>query len=227
MSDKPDLTFIIASSVHDMKNSLNMLINSVETLCENIPPELRDALNASTIQYEAQRVNNDLIQLLGLYRLHNEMLSIDVDEHHVSDLFEEQIAHYHETLASRGVTLSCHYSDDLTGYFDRELILGVLNNVLNNATRYTKTAIELVAYTFDGGLKLEVHDDGSGYPEQMLHAQPGEEKKGINFHNGSTSLGLYFAARVAAMHQQGDKIGHIELSNGGRLSGGVFSIFLP
>lgn len=227
MSDKPDFFFIIASSVHDMKNSLGMLINSVETLCESIPPELKDALNASTIQYEAQRVNNDLVQLLGLYRLHNEMLSIDVDEHYVSDLFEEQLAHYQETLASRGVTLRCHYQETLSGYFDRELILGVLNNALNNATRYTKTEIELVAYAADGGLYLEVHDDGGGYPEQMLLGQPGAEMKGINFHTGSTSLGLYFASKVATMHCQGDKQGRVALSNGGRLGGGVFSIFLP
>jgi signal transduction histidine kinase len=227
MIDKPDFSFIIASSVHDMKNSLGMLINSVETLCESLPEELKDALNTSTIQYEAQRVNNDLIQLLGLYRLHNEMLSLAIDECHVADLFEEQMAHYQETLANRGVSLACECAPDLAGYFDREIVLGVLNNALNNATRYTRSRIELVAGSCDGGVLIEVHDDGVGYPEKLLNTEPGKALKGINFHTGSTNLGLYFASRVAELHRQGERTGHVVLSNGGRLGGGVFTLFLP
>ncbi len=227
MNDKPDFTFIIASSVHDMKNSLGMLIHSVDELCERLPPELKDALNVSTIQYEAQRVNNDLIQLLGLYRLHNEMFNLSIDEHHVTDIFQEQLAHYRDTLASRSVTLQYDCDEELTGYFDREIVIGVLNNALNNATRYTRSQILLVASACEGGVLLEVHDDGQGYPEQLLKTEPGKALRGIDFHTGSTNLGLYFASRVAELHQQGDKKGNVTIRNGGRLGGGVFSVYLP
>lgn len=229
MSEKDQLDFsmIIASAVHDMKNSLSMLLHSVDILCEQIPQDEKSQNTVSTLQYEAERVNSYLIQLLGLYRLNNEKLSILIDEHYVSDLLDEQVAQYQRMLAGKHINLSIECEEDLTWFFDREIILGVLNNTLNNASRYTKSQIIVVAKIDDNQLAIEVHDDGQGYPQEMLDADPGDIMKNINFKTGSTSLGLYFASHVAQLHTQGDKRGEIKLSNGGKLGGGVFSIHLP
>jgi hypothetical protein len=51
--------------------------------------------------------------------------------------------------------------------------------------------------------------------------------QGINHSSGSTGLGLYFAGtdcRIASAQWVG---GHTEISNGGPLGGGVFSLYLP
>ncbi len=222
-----DFSLIIASAVHDMKNSLSMLLHSVDTLCEEIPEDVKEKLNTSTIQYEAERVNNYLIQLLGLYRLENKRLSLHIDEHYLDDLLEEQAAHYREMMQGKNVTLSISSDPGLCWFFDREVILGVLNNALNNASRYTKSAIEVSAREENGYLVIDVQDDGAGYPKDMIKADPGEIMKNINFKTGSTSLGLYFASMVAKMHTEGDRHGYIKLSNGGKLNGGVFSLYLP
>lgn len=230
MSNKPqhpDFSLIIASAVHDMKNSLGMLMHSVDTLCEDLPKDLQQQLNTATIRYETERVNSYLIQLLGLYRLQNERLSLNVDEYFLSDLLDEHRAQYEDVLEARNIKMTLHSDASLSWYFDRELILGVINNALNNASRYTKSRIELIAYELDDQLIIEVHDDGSGYPQAMLEAEPSEINNNLNFSTGSTSLGLYFAAMVTKMHTQGDREGFISLSNGGRLGGGVFKVTLP
>ena len=226
-SQKPDFSLIIASAVHDMKNSLGMLLHSVDTLCDQLPEDLKAEFNTATIKYETERVNSYLVQLLGLYRLQNQKLSLHIDEYFLSDLLDEHQAQYQEVLESKGISINVETDPGLSWYFDRELILGVINNALNNASRYTKQKIELIAYENDQGLMIEVHDDGDGYPEFMLKADPSEINNNINFKTGSTSLGLYFAAMVARMHEQGDKKGDIGLSNGGRLGGGVFTVCLP
>lgn len=230
MSNKPqqpDFSLIIASAVHDMKNSLGMLLHSVDALCEGIPKDLQQQLNTATIKYETERVNSYLIQLLGLYRLQNEKLSLNVDEYFLSDLLDEHKAQYQEVLEARSIELKLDTDPSLSWYFDRELILGVINNALNNASRYTKSQIELVAYENHDQLIIEVHDDGTGYPQAMLEADPSEINNNLNFSTGSTSLGLYFAAMVTKMHTQGEREGFISLSNGGRLGGGVFTVTLP
>lgn len=223
----PDFSLIIASAVHDMKNSLGMLLHSVDGLCDQIPEDLQSKLNTATIKYEAERVNSYLVQLLGLYRLQNKKLSLHIDEYYLADLLDEHKAQYQEVLDSRNISLSVDTEQSLTWYFDRELILGVINNALNNASRYTKNKIELCAYESEDALKIEVHDDGDGYPQFMLDADPGEINKNINFSTGSTSLGLYFASMVTKLHVQGERQGEITISNGGRLGGGVFTVTLP
>lgn len=229
MSSKelPDFSMIIASAVHDMKNSLSMLLHSVDQMCEELPDDWQQKNNTTIVKYEAERVNSYLIQLLGLYRLQNQMLTLHVDEYFLSDLLEEQVAHYEPMLKDKNIKLSISADDSFTWYFDREIVISVLNNALNNASRYTKSAIELVAREENGYLVIEIHDDGKGYPKLLLDSQPGEILNNINFQTGSTSLGIYFAEMVTRLHTHNERQGSIKLANGGRLGGGVFSIHLP
>ena len=226
-NQEPDFSLIIASAVHDMKNSLGMLLHSVDSMCDELPEDWRKKPNVATVQYEAERVNSYLVQLLGLYRLQNKLLSLHIDEYYLEDLLDEQAAHHTQIFQSKNINLNISVEDNLTWFFDREIILGVLNNALNNASRYTKNNIEITARIDDKYLLIEIHDDGEGYPDNLLAAPPGEILNDINFNTGSTSLGIYFAAMVTKLHIQGDLNGHIKLSNGGRLGGGVFSIYLP
>jgi len=225
--NQPDFSLIIASAVHDMKNSLSMLLHSVDQMCEELPEEWKQKNNTTTVKYEAERVNSYLIQLLGLYRLQNKMLSLHIDECFVSDLLDEQVAHYEPMLTDKNISLSTSADENLAWYFDREIVIGVLNNALNNASRYTQSKIDICAYIDNDFLVIEIHDDGKGYPALLLEAAPGEIPNNINFQTGSTSLGIYFAEMVTRLHTQGDRKGSIKLSNGGKFGGGVFCIYLP
>lgn len=225
--NQPEFSLIIASAVHDMKNSLSMLLHSVDQMCEELPDDWKQKNNTTTVKYEAERVNSYLIQLLGLYRLQNKMLTLHIDEYFLSDLLEEQVAHYEPMLTDKNISLNIITDDSFAWYFDREIVMGVLNNALNNASRYTKSAIEIIAREENNFLIIEIHDDGQGYPKLLLESPPGEILNNINFQTGSTSLGIYFAEMVTRLHSQGDRQGSIKLSNGGKLGGGVFSIYLP
>ena len=226
-NQKPDFSLIIASAVHDMKNSLGMLLHSVDSMCDELPDAWRDKPNVATVQYEAERVNSYLVQLLGLYRLQNKLLSLHIDEYYLEDLLDEQAAHYTQIFSINNIDLTISVEKHLTWFFDREIIQGVLNNALNNASRYTRSKITITAKIEGQYLLIEVHDDGAGYPEALLAAPPGEILNDINFNTGSTSLGIYFAAMVTKLHTQKNLKGHVKLSNGGLLGGGVFSIYLP
>ena len=224
LNQEIDFSMVIASAVHDMKNSLGMLLNSLDELRDELP-QAQQSQRFNTLQYEAQRVHGDLIQLLGLYRMQQKTLSAHIEEHFVGDFLDEQLAQHQVLTGARGLDLQLQTDAD-TGYFDRELVGGVLNNILNNAIRYTRTAIRVSAREQDGYLVLAVEDDGAGYPAHMREV-PEQRLQGIDFSTGSTSLGLYFAARIAGMHQNAQRSGEIKLSNGGQLGGGVFEIWLP
>lgn len=227
MHDAPkiDFSMVIASAVHDMKNSLGMVLHSLDELRESMPEEVRQTRRFNTLQYEAERVHGDLVQLLGLYRLQEETLAVNIDEHYLGDVLEEQMARHRPLLDGLDLTGGT-LGSDIIGYFDRDLIGGVLANIMNNAIRYTKSRIQLEAREEDGYLVLSVADDGQGYPAHMRDA-PELVHKGIDFSSGSTGLGLYFAASVAHLHHQGERTGFIRLRNGGELGGGIFELWLP
>jgi signal transduction histidine kinase len=77
----------------------------------------------------------------------------------------------------------------------------------------------------DGGLVIEVFDDGPGFPKKMLE-DVSNQSRGIDFASGSTNLGLYFAGEVAHMHRRGETHGCIELSNLDA-GGSCFRLLLP
>jgi len=220
-----DFSMVLASAVHDMKNSLGLLLNSLDTLRTEHEQSLGASPRFNTVQYEAERMHNDLVQLLGIYRLGENNLSAHIEEHYVPDFLSEHLARHTPLLKGLGIQYSIT-SKDINGFFDEDLLTGVLNNTINNAIRYTSSRIHLSADERDGYLVLTVEDDGEGYPEAMQQAET-HTFKSLDFKTGSTSLGLFFASSVAKLHREGQRTGTIKLHNGGSFGGGVFEIWLP
>lgn len=222
-----DFSFVLASSVHDMKNSLGMLLNSLASMMAASPPKDPEQIKAYAIlEYEAARINSELVQLLSLYRMQYERMLVQIDEHHIIDILEEQLARNELLLHTRGIILDVDCDEDLRWYFDGELIGGVINNILVNCSRYAREQLQIRISMEDGMLCIAIADDGGGYPETML-AAPREVNAGVSFSTGSTNLGLLFAHRVAQLHRSSERVGYIRLANNGPLGGGVFSLYLP
>lgn len=227
MHDHAPTSLLLASSVHDIKNSLSMLLNTLDSVIENTPIT-NDAQRQqfATLRGESARINNSLIYLLGLYRLQRNELPLQIHEVFVADFLDEQIASNELLFSIRQLTVESSCDEALVAYFDPALIAGIIGNVLVNASRYAQTIIRVHARTGEkGSVIIEISDDGPGFPEKMLESNH-HSLRGINFNNGSTSLGLFFAAEVAHLHRRGDVHGSIHLANIAP-HGSLFTLSLP
>ncbi|MFJ2284199.1 sensor histidine kinase [Pseudomonas sp. NPDC087803] len=222
-----DFSTVIASTVHDMKNSLAMLTQAHSQWLARLPQEQRSGAEQGVIDFEFAHLNGMLVQLLGLYKLGVNQLPLQPAYHELDDFIEAQLASHQEVFASRGI-IATYEVDPLSplGFFDRELVASVLGNCINNAIRYARESLLITVSDEAGQLVLSINDDGDGYPAEMLERQA-DYVQGINHSSGSTGLGLYFANRIAALHQRNGVVGHTEIRNGGPLGGGVFSLYLP
>lgn len=219
-----DFSTVLASSVHDMKNSVGMLIASLEEVLRSMPPaNTEQSQQMNTLHYEASRINNELVQLLSVYRLQEERLPLHIDEVFVRDVLDDQVARNYPLIKSRGVELLVDCDDQLCGFFDADLIGSVIQNVLVNGCRYTQSKLLLQAELSADTLIIRIADDGEGFPEDMI-AFPTEPQ---TTHRNSTQLGLYFASVIASRHVSESGPGSITLRNGEPLGGGVFELFLP
>jgi len=229
--EKLDFSTVLAGSVHDMKNSLAMLLGSLADISseyEGANCSIKKEL--SRIRHEGQRVNHDLIQLLTLYKIDHAQYYLNIEEVNIYDYLEEIRLEYKYLLNERGIDISLQCDVTLSGFFDAELVSGVLKTIINNAYQYTHDKILMSAESINGFIKLSIADNGKGYPPHMLFEQSAH-KTTSNFGTGSTGLGLYFSSQVAELHKNKKKCGYVQITNATPaspgLKGGCFSIFLP
>jgi K+-sensing histidine kinase KdpD len=222
-----DFASVLASTVHDMKNSLCMLIQSTELIqqeSQQLSDGARDEL--ARLNYEANRLNSNLLQLLSLYRLERNQLPVQIDEHYLSDITEEVILKNQFFTEQRKLQLELEQQENLCWFFDYDLIVNLLNDAVANALRYCKMRILLVAKLQDNNLCVEVHDDGPGFPDFMLNSD-NMDMNTPDLANNHTGLGIFFAKLIAAAHINKGVHGTVSLFNGGRLGGGVLRLTLP
>lgn len=226
MADKSMFETVLASTIHDMKNSLSYLLGQLDVISERLQVEDENYQAVSTIRYESTRINHALMQLLTLYKLEQNQLYIQRVDVDVEDFIDDCVAVHSELAARNKIQLNVECEDVITWSFDPDIISIALNNIISNSLRYSSARLTISVRIENGQLVIEIDDDGDGYPDFMLR-QSDNFKKEINSQTGSTGLGLFFADTVAKSHQREGKQGVIHLENGGTLGGGRFQLYLP
>ena len=225
-----DISFadLMASSIHDMKNSVNVQVHELESIAAQFKEKVSAEAFQSLVSVIAQahRVDANLIQLLSLYKFGKSIYPLDIAEHSVAEVIAEAVLQKSSVLALKGIAVELDCAEDCFWYFDRDLVTGVLLNAMNNAYNYTQDKIRIAASIGAGLLTLRVEDNGRGYPAQMLHGHGVDSNKGVNFTSGSTGLGFYFSSQVAQLHKNQGQIGSLTIENGGAYGGGCFVVRL-
>jgi signal transduction histidine kinase len=223
-----DFKTYLASLTHDMKNSLGMLLNTIdEILSRCASPACPSQALLTNLQYESKRLNGNLIQLLTLYKMEQSQLALNIDHHRLLDFIEEVLVYNQPQLQAKGIGIEVICPEDLYGFFDLDLIAGVVNNIINNAFKYTRDTIKIcIEKNTAEYLVIEIQDNGAGYPEYMLHRTPDIPLKNT-FFSGGTGLGLYFAHSVLKLHKNKDRAGYFLISNSESPHGGRFTLYLP
>ena len=220
---------VLASTVHDMKNSLSLVLaqlDQIAVLIENND----DQKIVSTLRYESSRINLSLMQMLALYKLDNDQLNVRIVEVELIDFIEDCVASHIPLAKNSNVELEIDCDEQLIWFFDPDMVSIAINNIIGNSIRYTDTKVKISVIennsSTEKGITIEISDDGNGYPEMML-IEPENYIKTINHSTGSTGLGLFFSATIASMHQKNGVKGTISLDNGNIWDGGRFKLFLP
>jgi len=220
---------LMASSIHDMKNSVNVQVNALEIIALQAQAngDIESFKSLVGVIGQAHRTNSNLLQLLSLYKFGKSMYPLDIAEQSVADVIDEALLQTRSMLDFKGISVVVACDPDRYWYFDRDLITGVLLNAINNAFNYTKDKIRVVADIAAGMLTLRIEDNGVGYPDNMLQCNGIHNNKSVNFLSGSTGLGFYFSSQVAGMHKNKGQSGSLTIENGGAYGGGCFVVRLP
>ena len=227
-----EMFLFLASTAHDMKNSISVLSGTLEGLLDDASPAIGPAYpKMAHMLYQIRRLNDNLMQLLALYKqVGKPAYPFDMQPLALGQLVAQVVSAGRVLLKSRGIVLETEFDPHLVWHIDEDLIIGVLGHAINNAVHFTTDKIRLAIALVDGCLELRVEDNGAGYPAPMLAAcapAVSGNSRGVNFLTNSTGLGLYFSSEVAKMHKHRERCGALRLENGGLYGGGCFVLTLP
>ena len=215
---------VLASTVHDIKNSLSTLLGGIHDLSQNQLKEHTEIFRQ--LEFEANRINHSLIQLLVMYKIDSHKFSLAIEQYPVIDLVNEAIGQQESLLRTSNIDVQVDCDEDLMCFCDFQQVSNALGNILNNAQRYTRKSI-LISVGIDADyLRFCVEDDGNGYPAHLLNADLSNPVE-LDWVNGNTGLGLYFVAAIASFHKNRGKVGFARIDNQSRLGGARFCLFLP
>ncbi|MDP2783578.1 MAG: HAMP domain-containing sensor histidine kinase [Sulfurimicrobium sp.] len=222
-----DFATIFAANIHEIKNLLFLHFNAIEGASNEDWARDNPAakISLSRIKYGSSQIGQRLAHVLALYRIAQGRYELDIDYHDACEVLREIVVETHSLMDDRGIEISIGNCEGLYGFFDREMVRGILVNAVHNSLHYAKGKVLLSAALEDGFLRFRVEDDSPGYPSEVL--ENGGRRAKLDLCGGGTGLGLYFSATVAALHRNQGKSGFIHLSNGGALNGAVFTLCLP
>lgn len=215
---------LLASTVHDIKNSLGTLQALIQQLSQQ--PQFSQNPELHQLEFEASRINHSLMQLLVMYKIGNRSFCLDIDEYPAIELIKDALAQQARQTQLNRISIDIACADDLLCYADYQHIGNALGTILNNAQRYSRQQILISAERQDDYIVFAIEDDGRGYPPAMLNADL-DNPQALDWISGNTGLGLYFVATIARLHKSKTKQGHVLIDNQSRLGGARFRLLLP
>jgi signal transduction histidine kinase len=155
---------LVANVSHELRTPITALQAQLENLVDGIADPDPETFRVMLTQVE--RLGRLVKQLLDLSRLESGALPLERSEFAVEPLLEHAVREQqlHEPTVGVAVTVE---PSDLTAAGDPERVHQVVANLLENAVRYTPNGgtVEVRARRTDGGVTIEVLDEGPGIPE--------------------------------------------------------------
>lgn len=188
---------------HDLRAPLRSIDGFSQALLEDYGSELEETAQnyLNRVRSSTQRMGQLIDDLLKLSRVvRTDMNKSKVDLAGMARNVETRLR---ETYPDRNVTLSA--KGDLSAYGDERLLLAVLENLLNNAWKFTSNKevaeIELNASEQDGRKVFSVKDNGAGFDESYVHKmfEPFQRLHSMQEYEG-TGVGLATVQRIIRRH---------------------------
>ena len=201
----------LANLAHELKTPLNSILGFSSVLKQAKPGALpaRDQNEfLGHIEKSAGHMLGFVNDLLDLNRLDMGARKLDEQEIFLIEPIRFCEATVRKSLAEKNITLEIECENrDLKIRVDERSINQIMINLVSNAVRYSfdNSVVRVVAEEQkDGAIKISVHDNGIGIPQEdletiMLPFKRSSDPQIAEIHG--TGLGLSIVKKLAALHQ--------------------------
>lgn len=204
--DDHDLTFV-ALAVHELRTPLTIMRGYIEVFED----ELSQNLNAEQTTFmhnmsaSAQQLTAFVANILNVARVEENALIVRLKEEKWPETLMGACKDMELRASVHNKKLVYKMADNLpTVAVDKVSIYEVLNNLLDNAVKYTHTDEDIVIETYekDGFIETTITDKGVGIPEALIDHVFDKFYRAHQSKNsvGGTGLGLFLSRSIITAH---------------------------
>lgn len=211
-----------ASAAHELRTPLAGLRMYGEMLAEGLGDPAKAKEYARRVADEAERLGRVVSNVLGFTRLERGTLRAKPEPGDLAEALREAAERLRPSLEAQGVRLELDLDRPLPAAFDRDAVVQILQNLLDNAEKYTRGSADRTVRVALAERGFSVSDRGPGIPPALQARLFRAFARGEDpDHPAGMGLGLALS-RALAKAQGGD------LSCAVREGGGtVFTLRLP
>ncbi|MDD5297082.1 MAG: ATP-binding protein [Rhodocyclaceae bacterium] len=194
----------LASVSHELRTPLNGILGFSELL-ESEAREESHGQYARTIRESGQHLLKVVNDLLDLSKIEAGRMELVPESISLRPLLQDVAALHRAEAESKHLALGLSLADDLpdTLYADPVRLRQILNNLLNNAVKFTdRGRVELVVGTHQERVLFRVRDTGCGIPaeqHELIFEKFRQAETFTTRSRGGTGLGLALARELAQM----------------------------
>lgn len=203
---------LVANVSHELKTPLAAIKGYAETLRMGAVNDPQHNLYfVQRIEEQADRLHALILDMLQLARLESGQESFELINVSVADVIADCVRQFTETAASRQIDLQAVLPPpDLTVWADAEGVQTILNNLVDNALKYTPAGgrVILRALAAPRNVRLEVEDNGIGIApkdQERIFERFYRVDRARSRELGGTGLGLAIVKHLA--HSFGGSVG--------------------
>ena len=199
---------------HELRSPLARLNVALELARQKANPESEKLLDR--IERESRQLNEMISQILTLSKLESQAETIEKHEVNLKKLVEKVVADANFEAAAQNKQVGIAKNMECKFYGSENLLKSAIENVLRNALRYTKNAVEVRLEKTKSHVGITIKDDGDGVSETELQNlfmpfyRVGEARE-----RKSGGVGLGLAITEQAVHSHKGKITAKNAADGG------------
>jgi signal transduction histidine kinase len=220
-AEKDKIKTLISDISHQTKTPIaNLLLYSELLEEEPLSDSARSSVEAMHGQAEKLRFLIDA--LVKLSRLENGILTLAPKREPLGPMLQAVCGQFAPKAAQKGLTLNC-IDTDMTATFDPKWTAEALENLVDNAIKYTEQGtVTLSATAYEMFVRIDVADTGSGISEEEQVKIFSRFYRGERARNTEgVGIGLYLAREIVS-----GEGGYLKVSSSPG-QGATFSLFLP
>lgn len=195
---------LVANVSHELKTPLASIKAFAETLrLGAIDDPEHNRVFVSRIEEQAERLHQLILDMIQIARVEAGRETFDIADVPLAELFSECAGQFREPAAARRITLQVERPpDEITVRADEEGVRTILNNLIDNAIKYTPESgqVWVRCRIAPDAVTLEVQDTGIGIAEKdqgRVYERFFRVDKARSREMGGTGLGLSIVKHLA------------------------------
>lgn len=205
---------LIANVSHDLRNPLAIINGYIETLQikgDKLTAEEKEKY-LKIISDSTDKLTKLVADLFDLSKLESGQMQVKMERLKIQELLYDSALKYELLAQAKGIQIKSQICQNLpTVYADLSLMDRVIQNLLDNAVKYTPQEGQILIHACEvahGGVSIKIRNSGNGIPQQELNSlfdryyMIDKDQQGVQ----GSGLGLAIVKHILQIHGSEIKI---------------------